>query len=180
MTFVYDPHLDVFARVCAERPCDANGDGKSDVRDLVLMVRCLHQSCPDSARFDCDGDGAFALDDVICCALAILRQHTPPDSNAVHPAGEVAASLGTPRLDGTTVHVPLRVTGSQMLGSALMQLRFPSDRFDLTAVTSDAAPSRMLAIHSVEGSDLAVAFMDLFQLGLVPDRCAPGVPRDDT
>ena len=85
----------------------------------------------------------------------------------MHPAGEVAASLGNPRVDGTTIHVPLRVTGSQMLGSALMQLRFPSDRFDLTAVTSDASPSRMLAIHSVEGSDLAVAFMDLAPMGLV-------------
>src|SRR6185436_4236797 len=32
-----------YARICsgAAEPCDFNGDGRADIRDLVLMMRCL-------------------------------------------------------------------------------------------------------------------------------------------
>jgi hypothetical protein len=161
MTLVYDPRLDPSARICADRPCDANGDGRSDVRDLVLMVRCLHQACPDSARFDCDKDGTFDLQDAYCCALRILLRHEPPDSDAIRPPREVNATLGTPRLEGSALHVPLHVRGADLLAGAMFQLRFPSDRFAAASVT---APG-VWPMHSEEGGDLAVGFLNLAELG---------------
>src|SRR5262249_42881037 len=61
----------IVARICSGSGpagrCDFNGDGREDIRDLVLMVRCLRDSalCGDSAaRFDCNQEGGFTLDDV--------------------------------------------------------------------------------------------------------------------
>jgi hypothetical protein len=177
MTLVYDPRLDPSAHICADRPCDANGDGRSDVRDLVLMVRCLHQACPDSARFDCDHDGTFDLQDAYCCALRILRLHEPPDTTAVRPPREVNATLGMPRLEGSTLHVPLHVRGADLLAGAMFQLRFPSDRFAAVNVT---APG-VWPLHSEEGGDLAVGFLNFAVLGepiAVVDAAAPAAASD--
>ena len=157
MTFVYDPRLDPAARICADRPCDANGDGRSDVRDLVLMARCLYMACSDSARFDCDHDSDFDLEDAFCCALRILRRHEPPDTDAVRPPGELSATLGQPRLEGATLRVPVHLVGVASLGGAMLQLRFPSDRFDVVNVSTPG----MLPLHSVEGGDLALGFVNV-------------------
>jgi|GEM_PF-1597363 len=65
------------------RTCDVNGDGVSDVLDIIRIVRCALgggagsdsiPACPDSiaARADCNGDGAVDIRDVICCVRKIL------------------------------------------------------------------------------------------------------------
>jgi hypothetical protein len=57
--------------------CDANGDGRGDVRDLVLMTRCFRNvlSPEDSVRICrlCDTDSVFTISDLFCCAREILR-----------------------------------------------------------------------------------------------------------
>ncbi len=75
------------------RECDANGDGRSDILDVVHLVRCALQSgvpgvCPDSiaARADCNGDGAVDVRDVICCVRRILTAGGP-DAPAGAPVG---------------------------------------------------------------------------------------------
>ncbi|HXL15269.1 MAG TPA: FlgD immunoglobulin-like domain containing protein [Methylomirabilota bacterium] len=61
--------------------CDVNGDGVSDVLDIIRIVRCALATpadslpaCPDSiaARADCNSDGAVDIRDVICCVRKIL------------------------------------------------------------------------------------------------------------
>jgi hypothetical protein len=62
--------------------CDVNGDGVSDVLDVIRLVRCALgggsdsvSACPDSvaARADCNGDGSTDIRDVICCVRKIVR-----------------------------------------------------------------------------------------------------------
>jgi hypothetical protein len=127
------------ALICIERPCDFNADGAADVRDLVVMVRCVngYGACPPdvAALFDCDGDGRFALGDVLCCAVHVLRGPLCPDC----PVDSMRVSNGRAELapplaiDGG-VRVPVRITHPDELGAARLALRFPTDRYRLSNV----------------------------------------------
>jgi hypothetical protein len=124
--------VEVSAHVCVGEPpsCDANRDGLTNVADLVRMVRCiLHpESCPDSiaASPDCTGDGTFHLDDVFCCARAILGA---PNGTPGRDPGALSFSFGEPVMEGGLLRVPLRVHGAGDLGGALLRLEYPSDRW---------------------------------------------------
>ncbi len=66
---------------CVQSPaCDLDGNGSSDIRDIIRLVHCAigpvgGPECPDSiaARADCNGDGAIDVRDVICCVRRILQ-----------------------------------------------------------------------------------------------------------
>jgi hypothetical protein len=122
----------VAARVCVGEPasCDANGDGVSNVADLVRMVRCIVQpgTCPDTiaARPDCTGDGEFHLDDVFCCARAILGGPRPGPGR---DPGQLSFSFGRPVMVGSLLQVPLHVHGAADMGGALLRIDYPSDRW---------------------------------------------------
>jgi len=125
--------------------CDANGDGRADVRDLVSMVRCLHTDttlavhvCP-----DCNGDSLFDLTDLFCCARHILRApHVPRDSTQA--TADVRVAFGTFRPDGAGWRVPVRITGAGALAGSLVRLRYPAERWradipiELASVTTEA------------------------------------------
>jgi hypothetical protein len=77
--------------ICVVTPgCDVNGDGISDILDIIRLVRCAlassNDACPDSvaSRADCNGDGTIDIRDVICCVRKI-----------------VGADLGTTRASGS-------------------------------------------------------------------------------
>ena len=128
MTFV-----SVQARVCiVRRPdCDVNGDGLTNVADLVRMARCWFHpgSCPDSsAGPDCNGDGAFTVRDILCCARVILGGGT---SDSLHAAPGLHVELGTPVFDGARIRVPLVIRGATAMNGALLHLTFPGERFQL-------------------------------------------------
>jgi hypothetical protein len=66
------------------RECDVNGDGASNILDIVRIVRCAlnapgSDACPDSiaARADCNGDGSVDVRDIICCVRRILASGGP-------------------------------------------------------------------------------------------------------
>lgn len=77
------------------RECDVNGDGHSNILDVVQVVRCAlnfaaTEVCPDSiaARADCNGDGAVDIRDVICCVRRILDAGGPDaPSGSIPPGG---------------------------------------------------------------------------------------------
>lgn len=126
------------AVICTELGCDFNGDGVADVRDLVLMVRCVNGwgACPPDpvAHFDCDGNGQFALGDVLCCAVHVLRGpclDCPVDSTR---AGSGQAELASPVLTDHGADVSVRLTSPGELGAARLALRFPTDRYRLAGV----------------------------------------------
>jgi hypothetical protein len=96
------PHCPTFAQVTGwlcvgSRECDVNGDGASNILDIVRIVRCVlsapgSDACPDSiaARADCNGDGALDVRDIICCVRRILSSAGGPDA----PVG-TSPGLGT-------------------------------------------------------------------------------------
>jgi flagellar hook capping protein FlgD len=62
--------------------CDVNADGRSNLLDIIRLVRCALASgtdslpaCPDSiaARADCNADGSVDIRDVICCVRKIVE-----------------------------------------------------------------------------------------------------------
>jgi len=73
-------------RLCVVSPmCDVNGDGSSNILDIIKLVRCAlisgpdSSACPDSvaARADCNGDAAVDVRDVICCVRKMLGRWCP-------------------------------------------------------------------------------------------------------
>jgi hypothetical protein len=184
------------ALICTELGCDFNGDNLTDVRDLVLMVHCVEGdgNCPSDtlANFDCDGDGHFALGDVLCCASQMLRGPGCPDC----PVDSTRASLGqaglaAPVLTDHGADVTVRLTSPGELGAARLGLRFPTDRYRLAGVNL-ANGGEWLELHelSVTGAtlglirlqptirlDLAAPLDAVLHLELLPGKSAGGEVR---
>lgn len=117
--------------------CDANHDGLTNVRDLVLLARCLRhpdQCSVNTALFDCNHDSQFTIPDLICCARRILHGGGP-DSAEVHPADGVAVTFGEPVRGASTLDLPVTLDGADRVGAAVLQLQFPADRYTLEGVT---------------------------------------------
>lgn len=125
--------------ICAPRAdsCDANGDGATNVRDLVVMARCLREprNCPapGPAAWDCTHDGVFGVPDLVCCAWRILRGGGL-DTASVRPIEGVALEMGRPVRGESDVLVPLRLLGANHLGGAVLRLEYPLDRYELAGV----------------------------------------------
>jgi len=146
-------HLCVFTRTC-----DVNGDGSSDILDIVRLVHCAlaghggTESCPDSiaARSDCNEDGSLDVRDVICCVRKILAgggwgwgDGPPPDSTNsgatrigfLGPAEWSTATEGRatisiePGDDYAGTQFVLSATGGARVRS--LSLRSGADRFSL-------------------------------------------------
>jgi len=149
------------ARFCVQASCDVNHDGRADVSDLVRMVHCVVPggSCPDtSARYDCNGDGSFSLDDVICCAWRILRGNQPPAGGGrIDPS--VAFSFGDPQETGQEVELPITLLGADHVGAARVSLRFPSDRYDVEDFGLVGSPAGWLVLHEVSGNRVLVGLV---------------------
>jgi hypothetical protein len=154
------------ARICAAGgECDFNADGRSDVRDLVLMVHCVNQTgaCPPGGAFDCNGDGFSSLADVICCARHILRRNPacpecPPDT--LRPAPQVRASLGEAIHSETGAELPLTLVGAEHVGGALFELSYPTDRYEATAEMIGRSSS-WLDLHETRDGKLVVGLVRL-------------------
>jgi hypothetical protein len=161
------------AVICAERACDVNADGLQDVRDLVLMVRCVNDpaACPPDAptRFDCDSDGAFGIADVLCCARRVLGRapcpDCPPDTGQVRPEPGVAVGFGDPEETNRGVSLPLRIAGIARLGGALLTLEAPLDRYDVTGFTV-TPPGDWLVLHEVRDGRIVLGLIGVRD----PDR----------
>lgn len=150
------------ATICADRPCDANGDGRTDVRDLVLMARCLRAACPDSARFDCDGDGRYALADLLCCARRMLGGGPAPGEARPSRAG---LTIEAPRATPEGWEFDVVMSGALDVGAADVGVAFPAERMTVTGTRLDPGVPGWLALHEVRDGAL--------RLGLVrlePDR----------
>jgi FlgD Ig-like domain len=95
---------EIVGRLCiGTRGCDLNGDGHSDILDVIRLVHCaLGDSlgaCPDSVaqKADCNADGAIDIRDVICCVRKILTFGSSGSEGAV----PVPAASGETRIGFT-------------------------------------------------------------------------------
>lgn len=170
-TFAYAPPT---AHICFDRPCDFDGNGVADVRDLVRMVHCVNGDgpCPpDSVSgFDCNGDSHFDLADVLCCAVHLLGAPNCPEcpTDTIRDEPSVKATFGDPILTSAGVDVPLRLVGADRVGAARLTLRFPGDRF--TFAGAETPGSAWLELHQAGDGQAAV--------GLI--RIAPNLPLSGT
>jgi hypothetical protein len=152
------------AVICAERLCDFNRDGTADVRDLVLMVRCVMAEgpCPDSTQgLDCVPDGSFTLADVLCCARQVLRNLScpscPVDSLRAEPS--VRLRIDGPQTDENEIVLPLTLSGASKLGAARLDLAYPADRFTVVGVELAEGQEGWITLHEVSGARLTLGLI---------------------
>ena len=148
------------ARVCFQgASCDLNADLALDVRDLVVMVRCVEGgACPGGASLDCNDDGQATLDDVLCCAQVVIHG-TMPGSVPARPEPAVQVRFGAPVAIANGLDVPLRIEAADRLGAARLALRFPADRFEVEGVRLPDGTGGWLELHDVNGSELLVGLV---------------------
>jgi hypothetical protein len=153
---------DAYASFCTGSGCDFNGDGGTDVRDLVSMVRCLRhpETCPaDTAAFDCDQSGRFDLGDVFCCARSILH---PGVRDSVHgaPDPSLRVTFGTPVRRGGVLEVPVTLRGDHPIGGARLAFSYPGDRYQVSDV-GFPEDSDWLGLYQDAGGRVDVGMLDV-------------------
>lgn len=118
--------------------CDINADGRSDVVDIVNMIRCIMCTIPEGcctpeqiSRADCNGDGVLNVSDVVCCIRYVLdsfcswcdmEQHR--DRVSVSPASIGLSSSVS--WDGDT-RFTLPITFSSPVGTGGVEARIEYD-----------------------------------------------------
>jgi hypothetical protein len=163
--------------ICIDAPvdtCDANGDGRADVRDLVAMVSCfrLDLDVPGSEVLcqDCNRDSAFNIADILCCARHILHAPQVPIDSTIS-SGDVRVSFGEFVRLGEGWQVRVRVSGARALAGALLRLRYPADRWRATLpVTTQDAPQDLSGwMPIVDFDEPGVVNLASLKLGDSPD-----------
>lgn len=172
-TTVYPP-ASVAVLCRAPSACDANRDGRTDVRDLVTMVYCLappenvRLMCPDLNVLDCDGNGAFELGDVFCCARRMLggTGGEPPPDSLRRDAPRITVGFGLPRsLEGGLLEVPVRFEGMAGVAAARVDVAYPDARYEVVDVAFATAPPSWWTLHEVGAGRIGLAVLDLGGLG---------------
>ena len=160
-----DTFAPVVAQVCIEpaATCDANGDGVTNVADLVRMARCWLRpaSCPDTtaSRPDCDNDGVFGVADIFCCARTILGGGA---HDSTHAAPGLSLAFGAPTLEQGLVHVALEVHGASAMNGALLRVRFPADRYAyVPPVDVSSASGQWLPLTEPGDGDVVIGVLRL-------------------
>jgi len=146
--------------------CDANGDGRGDVRDLVLMSRCFRHvlSPPDSARIcrDCNGDSTFTFADLLCCARHILRgPPLPRDSVQADERLSVRFDPPIATANGGLL-VTARVGGVRSLSAAVLHLKYPAGRWQASML-----PSPIVGATGPIGAEGWLPIVDIDEPGVV-------------
>jgi hypothetical protein len=167
------------AILCLAAECDANLDGRSDVRDLVIMVGCMQLAEPLSCnvpfdRLDCDNDSDFDFDDLFCCVRHMLGgdgDGGPPPDSLSREAPEIAARFDLPRpaADGT-IEVPLVLEGLVAAGvaAARLDIAYPDARYEVVGVSFPGLPSPWWTLHESAPGRVRVALLDLSGTGDFP------------
>jgi len=146
---------DPAARFCREAACDFNGDFMTDVRDLVLMLRCMSDTlnlCAgiDRSQLDCDADGDRDIDDVLCCARVLLGQGMP-DSTGGMPAPGVTLRFGAPATVAGGIDLPVTLTGAGALGAVRLAFDYPDAAFESASIELANPSPNWLALDQAGG-----------------------------
>jgi hypothetical protein len=159
--------FDAFVVFCPGEGCDFNGDGSTDVRDLVAMVMCMRDStlCPPGAiPPDCDGDSVFTVSDVMCCANEILNGDHGHGHGGEHHDASLRVSFGTPVSRGGLLEIPVTLDGNNPIGGARLAFNFPADRFTVRDVVFAGDPECLGLYQAGSG----IVDVGLLEIGGVP------------
>ncbi|HEY2924997.1 MAG TPA: FlgD immunoglobulin-like domain containing protein [Candidatus Eisenbacteria bacterium] len=176
------PVADGFICVTSSSGCDVNGDGVSDVLDVIRLVRCALATssdsgavCPDSvaARADCNGDGSIDIRDVICCVRKIVGIQggapgltLPPAIGAV-PAGENSIGFeGAPRWTSAVEGVAtVRVDAAENWGGTQFVLNPQGAPARIRGLSLEAANAREGTQLEWAIDELGIARVMLYEVG---------------
>ncbi|HKQ59232.1 MAG TPA: FlgD immunoglobulin-like domain containing protein [Candidatus Eisenbacteria bacterium] len=153
-----------WALICGENACDFNADNSQDIRDLVLMVHCINAEgpCPPDVgtRFDCDGDAAFGIPDVICCARNILQNGSPP-GGGTRPEPRITLRFDDPVVRGQMVDLPVHITALNAIGGAVLTLQAPLDRYEVAGWSVDPPAGNWLTLHETRDGRIVLGMLDI-------------------
>jgi hypothetical protein len=166
--------LDRAAHFCRAAACDFNGDLATDVRDLVLMLRCMSDTlnlCEgiDRSRLDCDADGDRDIDDVLCCARVLLGQGMP-DSTGGMPAPGVTLRFGAPATVAGGIDVPVTLAGSDVLGAARLAFDYPDAQFESASIEMTNPSPDWLALDQASGGHAVFGVIRLNRVMTMRDQ----------
>ena len=164
------PGFDPSARICSAISCDTNRDGRTDVRDLVVMVNCQEPPFRCAGPPDCDGDNDGDLDDVLCCARAILHG-APPDSVNAVPAPEVALAFGAPVAVDGGIDVPVTVSAIERVSATRLEFSYPDGAFASASIELTDHQPNWLTLHDAGGGKVVFG-----GIRLAPDVRIPEDP----
>ena len=168
-TFVAAPP----ARICVGHDCDFNADGSLDVRDLVLLARCVtgRGGCPDSdsTAFDCNHDGKLDVDDVLCCARVILHGKLP-DSLVTRTAPGLSLDVGTPVVTSAGLDLPIHLSGADLVGASRLALAYPSARFDHASVEMHGDAGSWLQVSEAADGEMVIGLIATAPASQVPNQ----------
>ncbi|MBI5837450.1 MAG: hypothetical protein HZB25_09415 [Candidatus Eisenbacteria bacterium] len=171
--------------ICLDDPCDLNTDGASDVRDLVLMVRCINGegTCPDSAvaRAGCSHSATLTIDDVVCCATGMLLDTGGGCPECVPDSGwrsepDVKLSFDTPVKSSTGAELTMHLAGGSRVGAAKLEVSYPSDRYDVASMDFPGDAANWLHLYQVKDGKVRIALITAGALAKA--RAAAGGPLD--
>jgi hypothetical protein len=148
------------------------------------MINCLFPkpdvrlACPpDSAgALDCDGDGHFGLEDVFCCARAMLGGGRPePGTDSLRAEPGVALRFGLPREVGDgTLEVPLDLASLEgaHVAAARIDIAYPDARYEVVGVVFDPIASTWWRLVDSAPGRVRLALLDLSGLAYDPPAMA--------
>jgi hypothetical protein len=183
------------ARICMPTSCDLDANGISDVRDLVRMVGCLRGTLPCPAApslLDCDGNGTFDLDDVLCCARVVLGLPRGGHADTTRAEPRIALTFGEPARTGDVLEVPVHVSGADRIGAARLRFELPLAGAQWATLGRPTAGDDWLTLDQWNAGGLTAGLIALpasspagarpsgtldlvLRLGLAPGAAATGV-----
>jgi hypothetical protein len=127
-----DLEIDPAARFCRATACDFNGDLETDVRDLVLMLRCMQDTLNlcgniDRSRLDCDADGDRDIDDVLCARGPARAGAAGFDERRAGARRDAALRRATVVAGG--IDIPVTLTGGAR-SAARLAFDYPDAAFE--------------------------------------------------
>jgi len=153
--------------------CDINGDGRSDVVDIVNMIKCIMCPIPEGcctpdqvARADCNGDGMLNVTDVVCCIRRILDSFC---NWCVLPGGGQAgagqASVGLSQEiswdSGTSFTVPIKFSSQSSTGGVEARIAYDPAVLAVENVTMPGAPEGTELYYKAAGGELSIMIVAL-------------------
>ncbi len=164
--------------------CDVDGDGGSDIRDIIRLVRCAlaGEACPDTiaAHADCNEDGAVDVRDVICCVRRLLAQPSegalnPPQAPGIWAPLRIGFTGAAAWTSGLAGRATIELVPDLNFGGTEFQVA-PSDGIRITSLT--AGPGWLVQWErDVEGVARAVLLRQGSLVQYAPVRVTVGFER---
>jgi hypothetical protein len=149
--------------------CDINADGRSDVVDIVNMIKCIMCTIPEGCctpeqvlRADCNGDGVLNVNDVVCCIRYILGSFCFwCDSGQIGSQGNASpASIGLSDdvswESDTRFTVPIEFSSPVSTGGVEARMKYDPQILSVDRINIPAELDGAELYYTVSGGELSL------------------------